>query len=176
MKKPDERELPLAEPPEREVDLAELLEMTSIASPPVSTRIDGVVVGTLVSFASGKPRVTHPFSGGAELEARAIVAMSEADGGREVALLFEAGDPSRPIVMGLMFEAANAAIPLPTEPVTVHRDEETVTISAQREIVLQCGKASITLTRAGKILIRGAYLSSRASGVNRIQGGAVEIN
>ena len=41
---------------------------------------------------------------------------------------------------------------------------------------LRCGKASITLTRAGKVLIRGAYLLSRSSGVNRIKGGSVQIN
>ncbi|MEP7119602.1 MAG: hypothetical protein ABJE95_01785, partial [Byssovorax sp.] len=36
--------------------------------------------------------------------------------------------------------------------------------------------SSITLTRAGKILIRGAYVLTRSSGVNRIQGGSVQIN
>ena len=30
--------------------------------------------------------------------------------------------------------------------------------------------------RAGKVLIRGAYLLSRSSGVNRIKGGSVQIN
>ena len=49
-------------------------------------------------------------------------------------------------------------------------------LKAQQEIVLECGKASITLTRAGKVLIRGAYLLSRSSGVNRIKGGSVQIN
>ena len=42
--------------------------------------------------------------------------------------------------------------------------------------MLRCGKASITLTREGKVLIKGAYLSSRSSGVNRIKGGSVQIN
>ena len=42
--------------------------------------------------------------------------------------------------------------------------------------VLVRGKASITLTREGKVLIRGTYLSSRSSGVNRIKGGSVQIN
>jgi hypothetical protein len=51
-----------------------------------------------------------------------------------------------------------------------------VSFEAGKEIVLRCGDASITLTRAGKILIKGAYVLSRSSGVNRIQGGAVEIN
>ena len=56
------------------------------------------------------------------------------------------------------------------------RDGEKVVVSAQRELVLRCGKASITLTSAGKILIRGAYVLTRSSGVNRIQGGSVQIN
>ena len=55
-------------------------------------------------------------------------------------------------------------------------DGERLVFTAKKEIVLRCGKASITLTRAGKILIRGAYLLSRSSGVNRIKGGSVKIN
>lgn len=55
-------------------------------------------------------------------------------------------------------------------------DGERIVLSAEKEIVLQCGEASITLTRSGKIIIRGAYVSSRSTGVNRIQGGSVEIN
>jgi hypothetical protein len=51
-----------------------------------------------------------------------------------------------------------------------------VVLSAADEIVLRCGKSSITLTRAGKVVIRGAYLLSRASGVNRIKGASVQIN
>ena len=55
-------------------------------------------------------------------------------------------------------------------------DGEKVEVNAERELVLRCGKASITLTRAGKILLRGAYVSTRATGVNRVQGGSVQIN
>lgn len=53
---------------------------------------------------------------------------------------------------------------------------ETLVLAADREIVLRCGKASITLTRAGKVIIRGAYVGIISSGVNRIQGGSVQIN
>ena len=49
-------------------------------------------------------------------------------------------------------------------------------LTAEREIELRCGKSSLVLTRAGKVLIRGAYLLSRSSGVNRIKGGSVQIN
>jgi hypothetical protein len=43
-------------------------------------------------------------------------------------------------------------------------------------MVFRCGKASITLTCDGKILLRGTYVSNRSSGVVRIKGGAVHIN
>ena len=45
-------------------------------------------------------------------------------------------------------------------------DGRRVEITAEEEIVLRCGESSITLTRAGKIILRGAYLLSRSSGVN----------
>jgi hypothetical protein len=59
---------------------------------------------------------------------------------------------------------ANAAIP------------ERLELVAEKEIVLRVGDASITLTRAGKIILRGTYVLSRSSGVNKIKGGSVQIN
>jgi uncharacterized protein (DUF2345 family) len=55
-------------------------------------------------------------------------------------------------------------------------DGERVVLTAQQEIVLRCGDASITLTKAGKIIIRGQYILSRSSGVNRVQGGSIQLN
>jgi hypothetical protein len=49
-------------------------------------------------------------------------------------------------------------------------------VSAKEQMVLQCGKASITLTKAGKVLIQGSYVSSRSTGVNRVKGGSVHLN
>jgi len=42
--------------------------------------------------------------------------------------------------------------------------------------VLRCGDASITLTRAGKVVIQGNYILSRSSGYNKIKGAAIDIN
>lgn len=55
-------------------------------------------------------------------------------------------------------------------------DGERVVIEGEKEIVLRCGESSITLTKAGKILIRGKYLLNRSTGVNRIMGGSVQVN
>jgi membrane protein implicated in regulation of membrane protease activity len=45
-----------------------------------------------------------------------------------------------------------------------------------KRLVVRCGKASLTLTPAGKIIVRGEYVLTCANGVNRIQGGSVRIN
>ena len=55
-------------------------------------------------------------------------------------------------------------------------DGDRLILTAHEQIVLRCGEASITLTRAGKVLIKGAYVVSRSTGMNRIQGGVVHIN
>lgn len=59
---------------------------------------------------------------------------------------------------------------------TVHVDGKRIVLEGHDEVVLKCGEASITLTRNGKIVIRGNYLLSRSTGVNRILGGSVQVN
>jgi hypothetical protein len=49
-------------------------------------------------------------------------------------------------------------------------------IQAQDEIVLQCGEASVTLRRNGKIIIKGIQIETAAAGTHRIKGGQVRIN
>jgi uncharacterized protein (DUF2345 family) len=55
-------------------------------------------------------------------------------------------------------------------------DDKRIEIEGQDEVVLRCGKASITLRRNGRVVIRGTYVESRSSGTNRIKGGSVLIN
>jgi len=143
-----------------------------------------VVVGTVVGVSElGEPLVDHPLNAeAAPVPARSTIPLGLGDVGRQVVLAFESGDVRRPIVMGAVWRpdqsAAAAAIPSPPamRSVEVERDGDRLVFSADREIVLRCGEASITLTRAGKILIRGSYLLSRSSGVNRIEGGSVQLN
>jgi len=156
-----------------------LLEATPpSASKEKQQRIDGVVIGLLVGLDhESTPLVsfpgcpTHP-----GINARSTSSLSDSDIGRQVALLFENGDPNLPIVIGRMHYPEDVTPADSDAHRTAKLDGERVVLSAKKEIVLKCGKASITLTRAGKILIRGTYLSSRSSGVNRIKGGSVQLN
>ena len=151
-----------------------------------------VVLGTLVGFdEAATPLVDWPDNrNGRPVPALSTAAYSKADAGRTAALLFAGGDPGRPLIVGLVREPMDAVLEATENGAETDRegdrqgprpfeasvDGERVVIAAEREIVLQCGKASVTLTRAGKILVRGTYLLSRSSGVNRIKGGSVQIN
>jgi hypothetical protein len=144
-------------------------------------RIEGVVIGMLTEVGPGAEPFVD-FVGNAEgrsIQARATVAVESAAIGREVALMFEGGDPRRPIILGLIHQPGRSVVATkqtPIEGFDVQADGERMVLSAKQELVIRCGKASITLTSAGKVLIRGAYLLARSSGVNCIQGGSVQIN
>jgi hypothetical protein len=137
-----------------------------------SPRLAGMTVGRILLLdPSGVPMVGYRGnSRGGLVPARTVVALRRSDVGREAVLLFEDGDRRRPVIVGLIHA------PSTKEPVDVRLDGRTLTLTGEQEVVLQCGKASLTLTRSGKVLLRGAYLSSRSSGVNRIKGGSVQIN
>lgn len=138
---------------------------------PSQARLDGVVIGTLLALPqAASPIVGFPGCPQAQgMAARSTALLTPDDIGAQVALMFENGDPAHPLVVGRLLGATPPAA-------QVRLDDERLELSAEREIVLRCGKASITLTRAGKVIIQGAYLSSRSSGVNRIKGGSVQIN
>ena len=137
--------------------------------------VAGAVVGTLVGLDdAGRPLVVCGLAPDeTPLAARSTVPIAPTDAGREVVLMFEAGDVSRPLVLGLIQTLPTADV---SPSVTAQLDGERLVLTAEREIELKCGKASITLTRAGKVLIRGEYVLSRSSGVNRLKGGVVHIN
>jgi hypothetical protein len=139
----------------------------------------GVFVGKLVGITDDgcTPLVTFGGQPGtAAQRARTIVDLHGAHIGHRVVLMFESADASKPIVMGVV--RGQEGWPLPQQPETVDFDIDgkRMVVSAKDQLVLQCGKARITLTSAGKVLIEGMYVSSRSAGVNRIKGGSVEIN
>ena len=148
-----------------------------------SEKIDGVVIGKVVTCdASGAVTVDYPDNpADRPLFAASIALISADDINKDVALMFEAGNPQQPIIMGRLQrsftqEEKISAEAISTEVTDVQLDGKRLKFSAEHEIVLRCGEASITLTRAGKVIIRGEYLLSRSTGTNRIKGGSVQIN
>lgn len=90
--------------------------------------------------------------------------------GHPVLVLDEAADARLPVVIGVVADRARR----PAAMAVV--DGKRVELTGEDEVVLRCGRASVTLTRAGKIILDGAYVATRSAGVNRIQGGSVQIN
>jgi hypothetical protein len=139
----------------------------------------GSAIGRLVDFSkSGDYLVEFESSGSrTPVPARSIIPLGHQDRGKEVVLLFDRGDAGKPIVMGLLVprrqpeDGRNQ-----DQTIRVEVDGESIEFNAGSQIVLRCGEASITLTKAGKILISGTYVLSRSSGLNRIKGGSIQLN
>jgi hypothetical protein len=135
-----------------------LLGVVPLAVPPPQ-----VVLGRLVGFdIDGRPLVDFDGNVSGPLLAAAAATYSNELVGAEVALLFIDGDVNRPLMLGCLQNNRGAT--------------SKVELMAEKELVLRCGRASITLTEAGKIIVAGSYLSSRSTGVVRISGGSVQIN
>ncbi|HEX3140078.1 MAG TPA: DUF6484 domain-containing protein [Rhizobacter sp.] len=144
----------------------------------LSTPLPQVVIGELVALSNDghAPLVTYPGQPGtAALHARSLVDLHGDHVGCPVALAFEHGDGTLPLVTGVVRTGAST----PREAfgqVDVEADGERTVIIAKDQLVLRCGKASITLTKAGKVVIEGAYVSSRSTGVNRVKGTSLQLN
>ncbi len=157
-----------------------------------------VVIGRLQSLSErAEPLVDFPQNtSGSPIVALSTQTLGSEHIGREVALLFTSGDLNRPLIIGLIHRTLQGLIDnfestaeqTETE-VSVHDsksdeldqieasiDGKKVVIEGQEEVVLKCGESSITLTRSGKIMIRGKHILNRSTGLNRILGGSVQIN
>jgi hypothetical protein len=146
---------------------------------PADRLITGIRVGTLVGLhTDGRtPLVVFPGQhGSAAVIARTTIDLHGSHVGRDVVLMFEDGDSGKPIVLGCLLQEADPSIVNKPGNVELDADGERLVVCAKEQLVLRCGEASITLTKSGKVLIQGAYVSSRSSGVNRIKGGSVQIN
>jgi hypothetical protein len=131
----------------------------------------GILLGELVAWSpSTGARVDYPGNEAGPLSAQSLVPLKAADVGARLALTLPENAGGQVLILGRI------ETPATDETVDVTADGQRVQLTAEKEIVLRCGKASITLTRAGKIILRGTYLLNRSSGVNRIKGGSVQIN
>lgn len=144
---------------------------------PAVQALPSVCVGHVVGFTPEQgPLVDFPGNPSGPVAARLLVALDaptlqQAAAARSAcALLFERGDASLPLLVGLV-------APTPTTTARVASvDGKRVVLTGEEEIELRCGEASISLKKNGRLVIRGAYVETRAKGTNRIKGGSVQIN
>lgn len=90
--------------------------------------------------------------------------------GASVLLVFENGDPTLPIVVGII--ASGIAGACRTRHIKAHE----IRLDAYERVVIRCGESCIEMTRDGKVTVRGVDVTSRASRTNRIKGSSVAIN
>jgi hypothetical protein len=158
-----------------------------------------VVIGYIKKVDQSGVYVDYPHNAsGKHVLALATIPVEAKNVGREAALLFNGGDLNKPVIVGIIHcemldalenrsntqESSEAWLDQPRvaedeakeNSLDLVIDGKEHCIEAQEEMTLKCGKASITLTKDGKILLRGTYISSRSSGTNRILGGSILLN
>jgi hypothetical protein len=158
----------------------ELIATPSVAS---SSPCIGRLAGT-----NKQNDILVEYEGSGPKAAKLIATLSRSDlareeqRGREVLIVFEKGDLQRPIIIGLMANPLEDLVSFQVhaeeakEIKDVLIDGRRITIEAENEILLQCGKGSILIRKDGKIIIKGTDLLSRSSGRHRIRGASVGIN
>jgi hypothetical protein len=131
---------------------------------------EAVTVATFSGFNSeGKFQVLLP-DARQSATALSTVALATGDIGSRVVVAFDKGNQGFPIIIGRVHESNLGARS------SAKLDGERVVFKAEREIELRCGDASIVLTRAGKVLIKGNFVLTRSRGANKIKGAYVDIN
>lgn len=144
-------------------------------------RVEAPTVAMLVGFdLDDRPVIAYKSTlAGERIAARTTIALARSQVGCPVVVMCEDADPRLPIVMGVIESATSrgrTTASAQSGATVIQADGERYVVTAEREIVLRCGEASITLTRAGKVIIKGTYVLSRSSGYNKIKGAAVDIN
>jgi hypothetical protein len=152
-------------------------------------RIEGMRLGRIVKmddcglvFVDFPGNSLGPIAARATVSANAKILGKRNPNGQEILIAFENNDPKQPIIVDVMFSLIEEIADATTSVLETGKlqdviiDGNRISFEAEHEIVLKCGKASITLTKAGKVLIKGEYVLSHSSGENRIRGGSVSIN
>ena len=123
----------------------------------------GVEIATIAGIdPEGWALVSAP--DGSLVRARSIVPVTREMAGRDAAVMAIQGDPQGLLILGVI----QSPIPLSVR--------ERHVIEAGNELVLRCGRSSLTLRADGHVTLRGKHLLTRADGHNRVQGATVQLN
>jgi hypothetical protein len=110
-----------------------------------------------------------------------LVPVHPEDVGRDVVLAFTTERGNSPVILGMVAERSQSEpksrLDMERSDVVDYRiDGQTIHLTADQEILLECGQGSIRLRKDGKIIIKGLQIVSRSKGANKIKGAAVSIN
>jgi hypothetical protein len=138
----------------------------------------GVSIGWLVDIDVRGQAIVAASDSGVHRTTRFLCPVDASRIGSQCALMFASNLADAPLIVGFLHHDVGLApagqIAEAVSKVLVDGDQ--ISLEAKKELLLSCGKASITLTRAGKIILRGTYILSRSSGANCIKGGSVKLN
>ena len=132
---------------------------------------EGVTVATFAGFNDNDQFLVALTDELEPIAALSTLRLTESDIGNQVVVAFERNKVRSPIIIGLLQERKQS-----TKPTIFKLDGERLVLKAEREIEFRCGDASIILTKAGKVLIKGNYVLTRSRGANKIKGAYVDIN
>jgi len=126
--------------------------------------------GALLAIASdGAPMVDYSGNELGPIAARTAIAT--ANPGDTVLLVFDGGDPARPIIVGVVRDRFEKS-----HPQRLKLDAREILVEGSDEISLRCGESSLTLRKDGKAVLKGREVLTRASRTNRIKGATVKLN
>jgi hypothetical protein len=129
----------------------------------------GVVSGEVVRrTANGELFIDYVRNSLGPLPARTLV--EDVDAGMKVLLAFDEGDPTRPIILGVIFDRAR------TKSRMLHLKAARIVLEAQDELVMHCGQGAFEARKDGKVQVRGRDIVSRAERSNKVRGATVLIN
>jgi hypothetical protein len=104
-------------------------------------------------------------------------ALVHAARGRERALVVRTADPQpRWVLVGLVRERVSETAAGGPGELQVVLDGETVRLTAERQIELKCGDASLLLRKDGRVVLSGNYLLSNSRGPIKIKGATIALN
>lgn len=136
----------------------------------------------LVEFPGAQPRPASTLGpvSRAELEQAAreqrVVMLAFLDGRADAPVLLSLHGPSELSLTPPPEPEPQVELESEGEALELELDGEHEVIEASKELVLRCGKASITLRSDGTVKIQGRDITSWARRRQRIRGGSVNIN
>jgi hypothetical protein len=168
---PSDRRFPVLAAPDSVGPLPEAAEGTLVTGH--LTGIDEE--GRLLFRPEGSDTDPQPVAIGLELSDGALVKAARQ---QRRALVARTTDPTpRHILVGLVRDrVATKAVSARPGTLEVGLDGETLKLTADRDLVLQCGEAKLTLRKDGKIVLSGSNILSTSRGPHRIKGATIALN